>query len=147
MILSLRGRLETRLFLTLAVGLPVSILTTALRRTPGGTMLGAQRSNLVLIAAMGLLGLAWEVLYHGLQQLRHDRDWPSLFAFAVLGVEIWPLWVISARLPHGLGGQPTLTRLLGTTAPVWLVMWAFAQGPMRVLFIRWRLHGGRLLHR
>jgi len=30
-------------------------------------------------------------------------------------------------------------------AVVWLAVWLVANGPMRVPFIRWRFHGGRLV--
>ncbi len=86
------------------------------------------------------LGLGWELIYHGLQQLRWDRDWPSVFVLAGIAVEIGPLWWAGDRADVRPGTGFFLLAVLSA----WLVMWAFVQGPMRVLFLRWRLSGGRL---
>lgn len=137
--MSLRGRLETRLFLVLTIGLPWTLAVTSLSDP------GRYRSNLTVLALMGVLGLGWEFVYHALQQLRWDRDWPSLFAALTVLNEGALLWILSDSWPwpnvdRGSGGSFVL--LVGTT---WFVMWLFVQGPMRVLFLRWRLHGGRIL--
>src|SRR4051794_39973881 len=93
MSMSLRGRLETRIFLVLTVGVVSTLVVTAL--LPGATF----RSNLTVLALMGVLGLGWELVYHGLQQSRWDRDWPSLFAALTVLNEGALLWVLTGALP------------------------------------------------
>jgi hypothetical protein len=96
----------------------------------------------VALALMGVLGTVWELAYHALQQLRRERDWPSLFALVALGNEAVLLWYALGLLPVERGSPgPFALRV----AIIWLATWGFAQGPMRVLFLRWRLRGGRLL--
>jgi hypothetical protein len=143
-ILTLRGRLETRWFLACAVALPWT-LTVALLAQPGsaGALLTI-RSTTATVLLMALLGSLWELAYHGCQQLRWDRDWPSAVALASVVPEAGTLWVTLGRLPNHWvhrTGPATFLLLIGSA---WLIMWVFAQGPMRVLFLRWRIHGGRL---
>lgn len=143
--MSLRGRLETRLFLVLTVGLLWTLALTPILRPDALGAADALRSNLVLLGLMGVLGLGWEAAYHLIQQLRWDRDWPSLFAAAAVVPEGALLWVVAGAwpwLPVERGAVETFALLVGTT---WAAMWLFVQGPMRVVFLRWRLQGGRIL--
>jgi hypothetical protein len=61
MILSLRGRIETRLFLVAAVGIPWAAFITLVT---AGRAEGLLRV-LGVMAVMAALGLFWEGLYHG----------------------------------------------------------------------------------
>jgi hypothetical protein len=142
-ILSLRGRLETRWFLTAAVALPWTLLL-ALVLPPGGDSAALLRSTALTVALMALLGSGWELVYHGAQQLRWDRDWPSVWVLTAVLVEAGPLWLAVGRLPQRWVDRPGGATFLALIGSAWLLMWAFAQGPMRVLFIRWRINGGRL---
>lgn len=145
MTLCLRGRFETRLFLLAAIALPWSLVVMVLYPPGGADLATATRSAATVVVVMAGLGLAWECLYHGLQQLRWDRDWPSLFALLCVLLEVGPLWLAISWMPGPTvyAGSAQAFLFLITTA--WLLMWMFAQGPMRVVFIRWRLTGGRLL--
>jgi hypothetical protein len=146
--LTLRGRLETRTVLTLTVGLPWSIaLALALHaasRDPGRATHTAGSAS-VLTLLMLALGLGWELVYHGLQQLRRDKDWPSLVALLAVTVELGPLWSAAGRLPEPATSGHDVHSFLLITLSAWLVMWTCAQGPMRVLLLRWRMAGGRVL--
>jgi hypothetical protein len=136
----LRGRLETRIFLVLTVGLFTTLAVTATRHRAGDWT--AYRSDLAVLALMGVLGLGWELVYHGLQQLRWDKDWPSFFVAAALLNEGLLLWRLAGLLPWVVrGSAPAFVVSVGAA---WGAMWLFAQGPMRVLFLRWRLEGGRI---
>jgi hypothetical protein len=144
MTLSLRGRMETRLFLILTIGLAWTGSLTTLLRSSGWAPAISYRSNLEMLALMGGLGLAWELGYHVLQQLRWDRDWPSAFAALAVLNEGALLWLLTGSWPWlhvRRGSAASFVLLIGTT---WLAMWLFMQGPMRVVFLRWRLDGGRI---
>jgi hypothetical protein len=60
---SFLGRFQTRLVLTLLVGLPI----------------GLYFANLLPIFLMLLFGFFWDTIYNFLQSKRWDRDWPPIF--------------------------------------------------------------------
>jgi hypothetical protein len=134
---TLSGRLQTRLVLLVLLGMPWTMVIAPM--LPGGVRYGQALAALLVVAA---LGVGWELVYHACQQLRWDRDWPSLFALAAgvpEGALAWPVL-------HQLGLAPSSMRayvlFFGTT---WLLVWLAVQGPIRVLAPRWRHTGGRLL--
>ena len=97
---------------------------------------------LVLVA---VVGVAWELVYHGLQQFRWEKDWPTLFGLVTGIPEAIVVWsLLSAGIPWDVGDVPVgaFTVHFATT---WLLIWLLANGPMRVLFLRWRFEGGELL--
>ncbi len=137
--MSLRGRIETRIFLIVTVGLVWTLAVTVVSRP------AALRSNLTVLALTGACGLVWELGYHALQQLRWDKDWPSVFGVVTVLNEGALLWALAGAWPWlrvDRGSALSFAALVGST---WLVMWLFVQGPMRVVFLRWRLQGGRIL--
>jgi hypothetical protein len=69
-----------------------------------------------------------------------------LFGLLTLAPEGAPVWALATRqrLP-GLPGPVPTTAFVIQFLLVWLAVWMFANGPMRVPFIRWRFRGGRLL--
>lgn len=146
---TLRGRLETRLFLIVLVGAPWTALAAPFLPRP--TMVSLSMVYRVTFEALALtagVGLAWEIVYHALQQLRWDKDWPSLFALANLvneGALMWFLLHWTGILPDsGLSG--TFIGLFVTYfLTTWVLIWLFMQGPLRVVHLRWRFEGGRVL--
>lgn len=144
MTLTLRGRMQTRAVLTGCVGLPAALLAALLAALPMRDGSGAEPTPIVAtLALMTVLGMGWECLYHGLQQRRADRDWPSLAALLAVLVEIGPLALAAAALPDGArpgSGAAFVVPVLGAWSAAWLV----AQGPLRVVVPRWRFSGGRL---
>lgn len=134
---TLCGRLESRVALLVLVGVPWTVLVVPL--LPGAAN---YRAALLTLAVIAALGMGWELLYHAVQQLRWDRDWPSVFA-------------LLAGLPEGFAAVPVLcasglmppNRLayvlhFGST---WLIIWLAMQGPIRVIAPRWRHVGGRVV--
>jgi hypothetical protein len=149
---TLMGRFQTRIFLAATVGvLWTAAITPALPRPAGMSSTFAYHVTFEALGLMTLLGLGWEVVYHVLQQARWDKDWPSVFALLVVVIEAIPLWYVT----HILDVIPGTTRLSSPIIPLyvihvgttWLLTWLFMQGPLRVLHIRWRFEGGRVLVR
>ncbi len=134
---TLFGRIQTRLFMVATFGVVWSVIVSPLLPRPAGASIGDIApdiaSSLLLVA---ILGVGWELVYHGLQQLRWEKDWPSLFALLV-GINEGILLSLILDMPGD-----TFFWHFATT---WIVIWLAAHGPMRVLFLRWRFHGGRLL--
>ncbi len=145
---TLSGRIQTRLFLVATVAaLWTLLIGPALVPLAGD---GASISDVYRLAfgalvLVAVVGIVWELLYHLVQQYRWEKDWPTLFGLVTgLPEGIVVLALLSAGLPWDVGDVPTGAFILHF-ATTWLVIWLVANGPMRVLFIRWRFRGGQLL--
>ena len=113
---------------------------------PGtGTRSDKYRAMYEVLLIVVVLGVVWEFVYHGLQQFRWEKDWPTLFGLLLgvpegswrspwPGAACWPGWRTSASTAFLVG--------FGTT---WLVTWLLVNGPMRIFSVHWRFRGGRLL--
>lgn len=136
------GRWQTRLFVLALAGLPITAIYSAALDRRDATLFG-------VLAYVAALGLAWDIGWQGLQSLRWDRDWPPVLHFAAGAVEGAFLFALAGavRLP-GLprdGLDPQVFAAHYTS--VYVAAFAFLQGPMRVLWPRWRFDAGRLVHR
>lgn len=148
----LLGRLQTRVIVTgLVGGLWALVVTPALPRPAwAGDRLSLSEMYRMTLSGLGLViavGLAWEVVYHGLQQLRREKDWPSLFALLTMANEGLSTWLVLHAIgvvPGPLGARsPFLWPYVAFFMSTWLVVWLFVQGPIRVIAPRWRYRGGR----
>ena len=141
---TLFGRLQTRLALLLLFGVPWTVAVT--RFLPGYIENKTFSQNLSMtMRVLGLvlvLGFVWEFLYHLMQQFRWEKDWPVLFALLV-GIPEGVMVFFVAR--QVLDPQPPGTLFLVHFTTTWLITWLMAIGPMRMLFIRWRFNGGRVI--
>jgi len=145
MVPTLPGRIQTRLFLLTAIGVPLTALLT-LTLPLDGPMAERYQATFTVLAAVAVLGLGWELLYHTLMQWRWEKDWPTLFALLTVLPEGLLLGFLAHRgLLPGLPGAVPVGAFALHFVAVWLAIWLAANGPMRVPFIRWRFRGGRLL--
>lgn len=139
MIPTLAGRVQTRLFVLATVGAVLTALVTAV------LPMSFADAYLVLLA-VAVVGVGWELLYHLLMQFRWDKDWPTLFGLLTAVPEGLLMWVLlDLGLVPGVGGPVASWAFAIMFGVVWLGQWSFVNGPMRVLFVQWRLRGGRLL--
>ncbi len=147
MVPTLFGRIQTRLFLLATVGLAVTLLITPVLPGTSGAPLGDRyTTTLIVLAAVGVVGIGWELVYHLLMQFRWEKDWPSLFGLLNLineGVLLFVL--VKAGLLPGLPAEPSAAAFWTHFTVVWLAVWLVSNGPMRVPFVRWRFRGGRLV--
>jgi hypothetical protein len=126
------------------VGLVVTAAVTPL--LPTDAPMGRRYATTCLVlATVAVLGVGWELVYHVLMQFRWEKDWPTLFGLLTVVPESWLVWMLAE---HGM--VPGLTipsfAVFGVHFGVtWLCVWLVANGPMRVPFLRWRFHGGRLI--
>jgi hypothetical protein len=143
------GRWQTRLFSVIFVG---GIWTAAITPLLPSRPLPPDASRLaglyvVTMSAVGLIAalgvVLWEPLWHLLQQFRWEKDWPPVF-FLLQAVPEGAVvhWVLGRLISGGILGWPWYLLDFGTT---WLVIFAVIHGPMRVVFLRWRFRGGRIL--
>jgi hypothetical protein len=137
---TLLGRLQTRVFVTLVVGLPWTVLLSFV-------LPDVDRTAIVsIVITMGVIGLGWELLYHWLMGFRWEKDWPSLIAL-VTGVNEGILLgvLLSLGVVPGVEIGPPVWAFVVHFTTVWLLIWGWLQGPMKVVHPRWRFRGGRFV--
>ena len=93
MVPTLYGRIQTRIVLTIVVGgLWTLIITPFL---PTGEPLGpSYRMTFIILLTVLVLGIGWEFVYHGLQQFRWEKDWPTFFGLLTGINEGLLVWVL-----------------------------------------------------
>ncbi len=139
----LLGRIQTRIFVTLVVGLPWTLLVTPLVAVASGRDLGAALGFSLAVLGVTLLAgcVAWEPVWHGLMQLRWEKDWPALLHL----LQAVPECLTTLLVLDLLGGAVPVPAYLLLFLSTWILTWLFANGPMKIFFIRWRFDGGRLV--
>lgn len=160
MLPTLLGRWQTRILLFLFVGLPISavyaIWLATLAPSGGRTFpvwikqigpITYDVRPLQILCLLLILGVALDIIYIGLQQLRWDRDWPFAFQFfvsiaeflIVLGlVQMDVLPFLPARW-IGSGDYPYLFLHFGL---VFMASFIGLLGFIQIFMIRWRYKGG-----
>jgi hypothetical protein len=141
---TLLGRIQTRLFLLATVGVIITLLIVPVLPGSSGPLGDRYVSGFLVLAAVGVLGIAWELVYHFLMQFRWEKDWPTLLGLLTLIPEGLVLYfLLRSGAVDFIGPVPSAAFWTHFTL-VWVCMWLVANGPMRV-FIRWRFRGGRVL--
>lgn len=134
---TLTGRWQTRFFLLSTLGLLITLVF--------GGFYGNVVGPLMLLVAVLVLGLAWDVVYIALQRLRWNRDWPPAFAFVAGIMEGAALWLLLQALPQISALQEmTFGRFAAHYGAVFLTTFIASLGLLHLLFPRWRFNGGRL---
>jgi hypothetical protein len=150
MIPALFGRIQTRIFLVVVIGGLWTLIFTPFLGVPAFTTLSDRYvetyTGLLLVL---IFGVGWEFFYHFLQQFRWEKDWPTMFGLLVgINEGILVYLVLRTRDAMSYGDADAYLSAgeffiyFWTT---WIAIWLFANGPMKVLFIRWRFRGGRIL--
>jgi uncharacterized membrane-anchored protein len=147
MLPTLNGRIQTRVIALGVIGFVVAVFVTPLLPTGELSLAQAYRVTLGVLIAVILVGMLWELLYHFLQQFRWEKDWPTLFGLLTGVNEGIVMWLFVRHttlvLPEHL--RPSLTAFLIHFAATWLAFWLIVNGPIRVMFHRWRFSGGRFI--
>lgn len=141
MLPTLNGRIQTRIIMLLVFGSALTaVLTPVLPHSP------PYQTTYLILAAVTVLGVGWEFLYHGLQQFRWEKDWPTLFGLLTAvneGALVW-LMLHVGWIP-GIDATPPFSAFAILFLVIWLAIWLWVNGPMRVPLIRWRFRGGRIV--
>ncbi|PXX70873.1 hypothetical protein DFR70_101294 [Nocardia tenerifensis] len=147
MVPTLNGRVQTRVLALGVIGFLVALIITPVLPTGSLSLGQSYRVTLSILLATVLVGVLWELLYHFLQQFRWEKDWPTLFGFLTMVNEGALMWVLvrytTVVLPESL--RPSATAFLIQFVVTWIVFWLIVNGPMRVVFHRWRFQGGRFV--
>jgi len=141
---TLFGRIQTRIFLIAVIGGLWALVISPLL-PGGGSVSDKYRTMYAVLLIVLVLGVLWEFVYHGLQQFRWEKDWPTLFGL-VLGVPEGVVAYLVARtgvLPWA--EHVSVSAFVVGFGTTWLVTWLWVNGPMRVLSVHWRFRGGRLV--
>jgi hypothetical protein len=134
---TLIGRWQTRVLMFGTIGVLITAIFALLLEGPFFPVLG-------YIVGFGLV---WDVVYIVLQRLRWDRDWPAAFQVAT---GVWEglfvyVFVNYVLLVPGIPNAVPLGLFVAQYATVWTLIFAWLQGPMRVVAPYWRFHGGRVI--
>ncbi|MFD0000383.1 hypothetical protein [Nocardia sp. NPDC127526] len=144
---TLNGRIQTRLVILGIIGVLVALVLTPVLPTGPLSLVQSYRITLSILLAVVVAGVAWELLYHFLQQFRWEKDWPTLFGLVTIVNEGLLMWVLVRHttivLPSYL--RPSLPAFAIHFTVTWLAFWVFVNGPVRVLLPRWRFNGGRIV--
>jgi uncharacterized membrane protein YphA (DoxX/SURF4 family) len=144
MLPTLFGRIQTRVFLTLVIGGLWAVVVSPL--LPGGGDVGEKyRTMYSLLVIVAVLGVLWELVYHGLQQFRWEKDWPTGFGLLVGVPEGVAAYVVAHTGVLPGAEHVSASAFLVGFGTTWLVTWLFVNGPMRVFTVHWRFRGGRLI--
>jgi len=139
---TLYGRIQTRIVLLIVVGGIWTLIITPFLPT-GQSLSASYRTTFLVLLTVLVLGVLWEFVYHGLQQFRWEKDWPTFFGLLTMineGIVVWLF--LSAGLVPGVDDVP-LSAFLIQFITTWLVVWLVANGPVQIFFSRWRFRGGR----
>jgi hypothetical protein len=146
---TLYGRWQTRFLLLSTIGLVDTLLIGRFVTQPDYT------TPLALLGYVLVFGLGWDWLYMDLQSFRWDHDWPPVFQLAAglwEGVFVWGcVQLILVWQPFGLSQLPGVVPALSFSiflthyASVWITTFLASQGILRIVFPRWRFHGGEWL--
>lgn len=135
---TLAGRIQTRLFVMLTFGLIVSLIVGAVYQAMG--------TFIALWLYLLMVGLIAEPLYDYLQNRRWEEDWPPiLFTLGTLaeGAIVWILvsLIDLPAVPKDLAFAQYLVYFILLFFALFIGTW----GGMKVIFIKWRFRGGRVL--
>lgn len=141
MLPTLNGRIQTRIFMLATFGSLITLILTPI--LPGDP---DYRTTFIILATVLVLGVLWEIVYHLLMQFRWEKDWPTWLAL-VTGITEGALVWLLLRLEWvpGIDGVPHFWAFAILFTVIWVVIWLWTNGPMRVPLIRWRFFGGRIV--
>jgi len=132
---TLSGRWQIRIFLLPTIGLVISLIVSLIVQSA---------VPLFVLLYVLLFGLLWDVLYQFITSYRWDRDWPTSFQVAagvIEGALIW-LLILTGKLP-GIPQPPPFIVFLIQYGIIWLSIFVLVQGPLRVIWLKWRYQGGQ----
>lgn len=144
MLPTLNGRIQTRVFMLVVFGGLITLVITPF--LPGDPDHG---TTYPILLAVLVLGVLWELVYHGIQQFRWEKDWPTIFGLVTAlneGAMVWLL--LELELVPGIDYPPDgvpFGAFFVMFTIIWLVIWVWTNGPMRIFLIRWRFFGGRIV--
>lgn len=144
MLPTLMGRIQTRIFVIAIIGGLWALVIGPL--LPGdATVTDKYKAMYGVLLIVGVAGIVWEFIYHGLMQFRWEKDWPTLFGLAVGVPEGVVAYCIARSGVVAWTENISLDAFLCGFVTTWIVTWLWVNGPMRIFTVHWRFRGGRLI--
>lgn len=144
MLPTLNGRIQTRIFMLATWGVFWTLVLTPI--LPGDP---DYQITFVILLWVTILGVIWELIYHGIMQFRWEKDWPTLFGLLnIINEGILLTVLLKLDLIPWLGvdsSEVSLGAFWILFFIIWMSIWVWTNGPMRVPFIHWRFFGGRII--
>ena len=144
MLPTLNGRIQTRIFMLATWGVFWTLVLTPI--LPGDP---DYRITFVILAWVTILGVIWELIYHVIMQFRWEKDWPTLFGLLnIINEGVLLTVLLKLDLIPWLGvdsSEVSLGAFWILFFVIWMSIWVWTNGPMRVPFIHWRFFGGRII--
>lgn len=131
------GRWQTLSFLTLFVGVPVTLIF--------GVIIQDVMTPLAVLGWVYVQGMILAVVYNVIQKQRWERDWsPLLFsATGLIEAILLFIYIRLGYLPFVPNDLPVHLFVIHYST-VWFSMFVFAWGGLKVIFPWWRFRGGRI---
>jgi hypothetical protein len=137
---TLLGRIQTRFLLLGTVGLLWTLIVVPFLPKGGASIGATYQATIVALIVVAVVGVGWELIYHGIQQYRWEKDWPILLGLLVAV----PEGLLAFLIVDAILAPSPLTFFLHFFS-TWIVVWLFANGPLRIFLLRWRFNGGRII--
>ena len=134
---TLFGRWQIRLFLLSSVGLIIACLI--------GWTIGNFHLPLLALALVLIVGCVLDVLYQYIQSFRWDCDWPTSFQVCAGVLEGLLVYFLIEVLNGSALSANFPTVFLLQYGSTWLMIFVLIQGPLRLLWPKWRYQGGQWL--
>jgi hypothetical protein len=144
---TLGGRIQSRIVFLAIIGGIITLILTPILPGLGGTLGAKYKTTFLILLTVIVVGVIWEFIYHLIMQWRWEKDWPTFFGFITCineGIVVY-LLVNYGIVPGIAAHSVPLGAFLIDFLVIWMVVWLWVNGPMRVVNIRWRFHGGRLV--
>lgn len=143
---TLSGRIQSRIVLLGTVGIVWTLLVGLVVPRPEEAATSAvYKALFTALLIVAVVGIAWELIYHALQQYRWEKDWPTIFGLVVAVPEGIVAWVLLQNgMPWDVKPVQAST-FLTMFITLWILIWAIANGPLQIVFLRWRYRGGRFI--
>ena len=102
---TLLGRIQTRLAMLGTVGVVWTLLIGLVVPRPDGASSGdVYKALFTALLIVAIVGIVWELIYHGLQQYRWEKDWPTIFGLLVAVPEGIVAWLcLKNDIPWAVG--------------------------------------------
>jgi hypothetical protein len=144
---TLGGRIQSRIVFLAVIGGIVTLILTPILPGLTGTLSDKYKTTFIILLTVIVLGVIWECIYQFIMQWRWEKDWPTFFGFITFineGVVVY-LLLKYVGVPGIAKGSVPLAAFLIDFLVIWMLTWLWVNGPMRVVNIRWRFRGGRLV--
>jgi hypothetical protein len=144
---TLGGRIQSRIVFLAVIGGLITLILTPILPLGNGPLGTKYKTTFLILLTVIVLGVIWEFIYQFIMQWRWEKDWPTFFGLITAipeGIVVY-LLVDNGAVPGIAAHSVPLSAFLIDFLVIWIAVWLWVNGPMRVVNIRWRFHGGRLV--